>query len=59
MDGVSLTIAELISNRIKIALIPHTLDNTILSDYKVGQSVNIETDMQAKYIENFFRIKNQ
>ena len=58
IDGVSLTIAELILNRIKIALIPHTLDNTILSDYKVGQSVNIETDMQGKYIENYSRIKN-
>ena len=58
IDGVSLTIAELISNRIKVALVPHTLKSTILSDYKIGQVVNIETDMQAKYIEKFSRIKN-
>ena len=53
IDGVSLTIADIDENKIKIALIPHTLENTISSDYANGQSVNIETDMHGKYIENF------
>ena len=53
IDGVSLTIADIDENKIKIALIPHTLENTISSDYINGQSVNIETDMHGKYIENF------
>jgi len=53
VDGVSLTIANLTDSGFKIALIPHTLKKTILSDYEIGTSVNIETDMVGKYIENF------
>ena len=53
IDGVSLTIAEMTSAGIKIALIPHTLENTILSGYKIDQDVNIELDMVGKYIESF------
>ena len=53
IDGVSLTIADIDENKIKVALIPHTLENTISLDYVNGQSVNIETDMHGKYIENF------
>ena len=39
-------------NIIKLAIIPHTYNNTNLSFKKVGDIVNIETDMIAKYIEN-------
>tara|TARA_Y100001970_G_C14157165_1_gene816251 strand:- start:708 stop:1301 length:594 start_codon:yes stop_codon:yes gene_type:complete len=53
IDGVSLTIAEITPEGVKVALIPHTLSNTILSEYKTQQSVNIETDMVGKFIENF------
>ena len=53
IDGVSLTIANIDNNVIKIALIPHTLEHTISSDYADGDFVNIETDMYGKYIENF------
>ena len=53
IDGTSLTIADIDKNKIKVALIPHTLEHTISSGYSKGQSVNIETDMNAKYIENF------
>ena len=53
IDGVSLTIAEMTSSGIKIALIPHTLKNTILSEYKIDQDINIELDMVGKYIESF------
>ena len=57
IDGVSLTIARITDYGFKVALIPHTLDNTILSSYKTGFSVNIETDMVGKYIENFSGLK--
>lgn len=57
IDGVSLTIAGLTNHGIKIALIPHTLDNTILSNYKVNNNVNIEFDMIAKYVESFLEKK--
>jgi len=53
IDGVSLTIAKIITEGVRVALIPHTLSQTILSNYKIDQMVNIETDMVGKFIENF------
>ena len=53
IDGVSLTISKVTPRGIRVALIPHTLSNTILSNYRVNQHVNIETDMVGKFIENF------
>ena len=58
IDGVSLTIASISDVGIKVALIPHTLSNTILSGYQLKQKVNIETDMVGKFIENFSGIIN-
>lgn len=52
IDGISLTIASLKANVIELAIIPHTFKNTNLSFKKVGDVVNIETDMIAKYVEN-------
>lgn len=51
LDGISLTIAELTNNVIKIAIIPYTYENTILKYRNIGDFINIETDMFAKYIE--------
>jgi len=57
IDGISLTIATLKENIIEIAIIPHTFKNTNLSFKKVGDIVNIETDMIAKYVENMLTKK--
>jgi riboflavin synthase len=54
IDGISLTIAHLNKNRIGINIIPHTVKNTALQFKKIGDSVNIEVDMIAKYIEKLF-----
>ena len=51
IDGVSLTIASSDKNEIIISIIPHTMKNTIFSDYKLGSSVNLEFDVIGKYIE--------
>jgi len=51
IDGVSLTIADINKNIIKVAIIPYTLKNTILNTLEVGGIVNIETDMLSKYVE--------
>ena len=51
IDGVSLTIADINKNIIKVAKIPYTLKNTILNTLEVGGIVNIETDMLSKYVE--------
>tara|TARA_B110000116_G_scaffold272091_1_gene295166 strand:+ start:3887 stop:4483 length:597 start_codon:yes stop_codon:yes gene_type:complete len=52
IDGISLTIADIEKNEILITIIPHTLKNTNLRYKEIGDNVNLETDMFAKYIEN-------
>ncbi|OFW53430.1 MAG: riboflavin synthase subunit alpha [Actinobacteria bacterium RBG_16_67_10] len=51
VDGVSLTIAEVASDAFGVALVPHTLEATTLSELEPGQEVNIEADVLAKYVE--------
>ena len=51
IDGVSLTGAAMSGPRVEIALIPHTLEVTTLGALRVGDSVNIEADILAKYVE--------
>ncbi len=51
VDGVSLTIAALSDNGFEIALVPHTLAVTTLSDRRHGDPVNLEVDVLAKYVE--------
>lgn len=55
LDGISLTIAKLTDNSLTVAIIPHTLEKTTLGTKKVGDHLNLEVDMIAKYIENFLR----
>jgi riboflavin synthase len=50
VDGVSLTIVQVSSDRFSVMLIPHTLANTTLGFKAVGASVNLETDLLAKYV---------
>ncbi|MBT8386237.1 MAG: riboflavin synthase [Ignavibacteria bacterium] len=51
IDGISLTIAELDISKVGISIIPHTWKNTAIQFKKVGDKVNVETDVLAKYIE--------
>ena len=51
VDGISLTIVNVESDRFSVALIPHTLDVTTLGSRNVGDQVNIETDVLAKYVQ--------
>ena len=53
IDGVSLTIAKKEKNILTLALIPHTMTNTIFQYKKVSDLVNIEVDFFAKYVEQF------
>lgn len=55
VDGVSLTVAQLASDRFTVSIIPYTLGQTTLQDLKIGQSVNIEVDIIGKYIERFVK----
>ena len=51
IDGVSLTVATLTDDGFTVALIPHTLDMTTLGLRKPGDTVNLEVDVLAKYVE--------
>lgn len=53
VDGISLTLAGLTETTLTLAIIPHTLEKTTLGSKKIGDQVNLEVDMVAKYIENF------
>lgn len=51
IDGMSLTVAEIVGNIVTIWLIPHTLEVTIIGERGVGDFVNLEFDLIAKYTE--------
>ena len=51
IDGVSLTINEVKSNRFAVNIIPHTADVTIIGGYRQGTRVNVEVDLLARYVE--------
>jgi riboflavin synthase len=50
VDGVSLTLVDVQADRFSVALIPHTLANTTLGFKQPGATVNLETDLLAKYV---------
>ena len=49
VDGISLTLVDVIKNKISVCIIPHTMKITNLNLKKIGDKVNIETDMLGKY----------
>jgi riboflavin synthase len=51
VDGVSLTLVDVEEERFSVALIPHTLMVTTLGRRRIGERVNIETDILAKYAQ--------
>ncbi len=59
IDGVSLTINEVFTDRFRLTIIPHTFENTLFKYYKIHQKVNIETDMFARYIYHMFKEKKE
>ena len=51
VDGISLTVARVETDRFAISAIPHTVAQTVLRDRKEGDLVNLETDIIGKYVE--------
>jgi len=51
IDGISLTVAEISGGVLSVTIIPHTWNNTNLRTRRVGDTVNLETDVLAKYVE--------
>lgn len=53
IDGVSLTVISVDQEEFSVGIIPHTSTQTILLDKKIGDKVNLETDVIAKYVQRF------
>jgi len=51
LDGISLTVNEVDDNRFSVCIIPHTLNVTTLGGLAVGENVNLEADLIARYLE--------
>ncbi|GLT17234.1 riboflavin synthase subunit alpha [Vibrio zhanjiangensis] len=56
LDGISLTVNGLRKNAFKLTIVPHTGEETTISDFHVGRKVNLEVDVLARYME---RLLNQ
>jgi riboflavin synthase len=51
VDGVSLTVNDVSESQCRLTIVPHTAEKTQIASYKVGDMVNIEVDMIARYLE--------
>ena len=52
IDGVSLTVNDVNATTFRLTIIPHTMKETLFKNYKKGSSVNVETDMFARYVSH-------
>jgi riboflavin synthase len=57
LDGISLTVADVSTDSFSVWIIPHTYANTTLRDRRIGDALNIENDMLAKYIERLLQAR--
>lgn len=58
IDGISLTVVAVDERSFSVSIIPHTATVTTLLDKQPGDTVNLETDMIAKYVERLLLTKN-
>jgi riboflavin synthase len=58
VEGVSLTVAKVTPEGIQVAIVPHTAQQTTLGQKNVGEKVNLEIDILAKYLESLLQIEN-
>lgn len=58
IDGISLTVNDVYTKSFRLTIIPHTLKETLIKNYKVGTKLNIETDLFARYINHILKHKN-
>lgn len=59
IDGVSMTVAEIEKNIFSVGIIPHTWEETIFSNKKTGDAVNLEFDVLGKYVEKIMEGKTE
>ena len=59
IDGISLTIAELTESSFSVSIIPHTQEESILKNKKIGDIVNLENDCIGKYIGSLMKSEEE
>lgn len=59
IDGISLTVAKVAADSFSVSIIPHTASQTVLGTKKVGDIVNLENDIIAKYVEKLMKPDSQ
>ena len=59
IDGVSLTVNDVNATTFRLTIIPHTMKETLFKNYKKGSSVNVETDMFARYVSHIIAHQNK
>ena len=59
IDGTSLTVNEVDGAKFKINIVPHTVQETIIKHYHVGTRVNLEVDIIARYLDDYYKVKMQ
>lgn len=58
VDGISLTVARLEKDTFTVAIIPHTFEYTIASEWEEGRRVNLEFDMIGKYVARYMATRD-
>ncbi|ALV25194.1 6,7-dimethyl-8-ribityllumazine synthase (riboflavin synthase, alpha subunit) [Campylobacter iguaniorum] len=56
VEGVSLTINEVLSDSVRLTIIPISLKDSLFREFEVGRRVNIETDLLARYLERMLNL---
>jgi len=57
IDGISLTVANIMDDTVEVAIIPFSYANTNLQALRVGDAVNLEADILAKYLERLLETR--
>jgi riboflavin synthase len=61
LDGVSLTVNEVLDTggdtHVSVNIIPHTAEHTTLGDLRMGQQLNVEIDVLARYLDRMLSVR--
>jgi len=57
LDGVSLTVNKVINTQLELNIVPHTLQETLLGEYREGYKINLEVDIIARYLERMLYVE--
>jgi len=59
VDGISLTVNGLEQDSLRLTIVPHTANETTISQFRIGSRVNLEVDQIARYLERLMQVNKQ